>query len=120
MYSNITAWMFIESRSSNPMPPEEKPLPVCGVRAYRQHRLNNPHVTPCVLAPGHEGKHVYCIKVNAGIDRCSHALHYYREVTRKLLKPDSIFEMDGSWANETYEDCAAMYQFLEELRKMRS
>lgn len=119
MFSDITAWWVDVSASSSRQPPDEKPLPVCGIRAYRQHRLKNPDVTPCVLAPGHEGKHVYCVKSNAGIDRRSHSLHYYREVTRKVLQPDAIFEMDGPWANETYEACAALYQFMEELRRMR-
>jgi hypothetical protein len=98
---------------------EEPVVATCGIRVYRPFRLRNPNVTPCVLEPGHEGKHDYCEKVNAGIDSHSHALHYMREVTRKSLKPEVIFEMKGPRANETYEECAALYQFMEYERKLR-
>lgn len=98
---------------------EEKPLAVCGIRCFRTFRLRNPNLTPCVLEPKHEGGHVYCEKVNAGIDYNSHSLHYMIEITRKSLKPVMVMEMDGQFAEETYEECAGLYQFMEYVRIMR-
>ena len=118
MFSGITVLSVVDLGNSGPVATSEPTLPVCGVRVFRPYRLRNPYITPCVLEPGHKDKHVYCEKVNAGMDSHSHALHYLREVTRKVLKPDSIFEMKGPWANETYEECAAIYQFLSEVRKL--
>jgi len=90
----------------------KEPLPICDHLAHPKFRAQNENLTSCVRMPDHAGNHVYCVKVTAGVDPDSHALHYHEELNREILKPVMIAEMAGREVCDD-EQCAAVYQFME-------
>lgn len=89
---------------------------MCGAHAHRKFLEREIFITPCVCKPKHSGEHIYCVKTRQGIDDSSHALHYYREVRRIELEPIVYVDMQGKDL-ETYEECAALWQLFEMLRR---
>lgn len=96
----------------------DEPVPGCGRKALRRLRdAAEGMLTTCCCAPGHDGQHVYCLKVAYGIDHHSHALHYMEEIARNKLKPIVIFEMRDPMTTDA--DCVALWQYMEHVREIR-
>lgn len=95
-------------------------VPYCGHLALPKFRKQaEGMMTSCVCGPEHRGNHVYAVRVAAGINRRSHAIHYLEEIKRTELKPVMNVDMGGNWRESNVETCAAIWQYFEAAKEAR-
>lgn len=94
------------------MKSEEDPVAICGKKLPLKTRTAaEGMITPCVKEPKHIGPHVYCLRVRAGLDHRSHALHYQEQQRDGSLK--NVMMADVKDPMSTQDECAALWQIME-------